>query len=209
MFKCSILDTLDDIPDKISDVILKDVDEANVHRLKYLPKHVTQLQLIGKLTHLEIPEGIHEIICCSMGLQTISVHDDVKYLYCSENCLSFLEIPKDMIVLYAPKNKLSKLKCKNDEELTQLVALDISHNLFTDFDLKLPQTMFDFNISGNPEHMRIKYLNFVIDEDDRLNCFGDYLDILGDGLLFDEYARVILGQRCFLGRTYINLKTMI
>ena len=207
MFSLSLNDNVSNIPEDVEKVCFKDVDESNVNKLYNLPKHIEEIELIGKLNHFDTPYGLNVVDCNNMGLQTIHISDDLKWLFCSCNEITEIELPDDIEMAVLSDNKLVKIKARS--QLTSLKCLDISNNMITDFDIKLPQTMEIFYMRGNPENMRIKYLNFVINDYDNLNCAGDFIDILGDGILLQEYARTILGQRCFLGRKYIDLKRMI
>lgn len=76
-------------------------------------------------------------------------------------------------------------------------------------DLDIPNTLKDFFVEGNP-NIRIKDMNLLFSDLELETLIdGDFNEVLADYVLYDEYMRSILAQRCYQGRKYIDIRDLI
>lgn len=193
-----------DIPDDVTEVSVINASDDNIIKLN-LPNTVTSLDIQGKLTNFVVPYHIEDLCCCSLGLKTIKLNDNLKFLACTNNDLETLDLPQNIISVWIARNKLTSLTCS--QPLKCLQFLDIQDNKFKNFDIVLPNTMRDFFIEGNPE-IRIRHIDFVFKCDENDDVYGlidgDYMYILGNGRLLSEFVRNKVAQHSYTGQKYID-----
>jgi Leucine-rich repeat (LRR) protein len=188
-------------PEEIS---LINATDSNINDFK-VPDSVRELEVQGSLTTYEVPDHIESMCCTGLGLQTIKLNENLQFLICSRNNLETIELPQGIISAWLDNNKLSSITAQ--EPLTSIENLDISYNNFKNFDLKLPNTMGNFFISGNP-NIRIRHIDFVFNCDAYDNVtsliHGDYQELLCNGRLLEEYIRHKVAQHSYTGQKYID-----
>ena len=186
------------------ELTLINATDSNIKTFK-VPGSVRELEVQGSLTTYEVPENIESMCCSSLGLQTIKLNKDLQFLICSNNNLETIELPQGIISAWLDCNKLMSITAP--EPLTSIETLDIRSNSFKNFDLKLPNTMWNFYIEGNPE-IRIRHIDFVFncDEYDNVTSLihGDYQELLCNGRLMEEYIRNKVAQHSYTGQKYID-----
>lgn len=197
------LNTPFDIPDDTKYLTVNNVTDHNIKSLS-IPCSVTHLEINGSLKSYRVPPRIENLEICDVGLNEIILSEDIRWLTCTNNNLTHIELNRDIECVELADNKLSVITAR--EPLTKIKLLDIQDNNMEKLDVKLPNTMQAFYMVGNPE-LKIKYMGFLLnDYNDVID--GDFVDILGNGLLYREYVRVKLGDKTYQGAKYVDIKSL-
>lgn len=179
-------------------------NDCNIKTFK-IPSSVIELEITGRLTEYEVPDHIESLCCSGLGLRTIKLNKNLKFLICSHNNLESIELPDGIISAWLDNNKLDSITAR--APLTSIETLDIRSNRFGNFDVRLPNTMGNFFMEGNPS-IRIRYIDFVFncDEEDNVMSliYGDYAELLCNGRLMEEFIRNRVAQHAHTGQKYID-----
>ena len=192
-----------DIPEDTEDLTIHNANDENISNLE-IPKSVTTLTITGLLKTYTIPPNITHLEIDDVGLESITLSEDIRWLICSGNKISHIELNKDIEFAHLSYNQLSTITAR--APLTNIKMLDIQNNNMKTLDIYLPTTMQMFFMSGNPG-LRIKYMEFLLDEYNNV-IDGDVMDVLGNGLLYDEYIRMRLGNKIYQGSKYIDIERL-
>lgn len=171
-----------------------------------IPSNIIDVCFEGHLTEYTIPEHVTQFYGCDLGLEKLTLNENLEWLHCMHNKLKTICLTPRLICADLDDNELETIT--TSAPLTAIRLLSIRNNNIKKFDVVLPHGMFEFNIAGNKD-IRIKYLDFIFncDENDHPMSLidGDYKWILGDGVLMHEYAFYRVAQYCHSGRKYIDL----
>ncbi len=185
------------------------VNEQNISKIPQLlsiSDKIDDIILRGKLDHLDIPILNCElnIDCSEMGLKTLYVPDNVIHLFCNDNQLEYLEVPHGIWGLGCENNNIKQIKFRGGDPYT-LGFLNMRNNKITNFDAKLPNTLWNLLIEGNP-NIKIKYLDAIIIG--RMYIIeGDFDEVLFENKLkYNEYLKLRLYDMCQNGFEYITLQ---
>lgn len=188
-------------PEELS---LTNATDDNIHSFS-VPASVRELEVIGSLTTYQVPENIESMCCSGLGLKTIKLNKRLQFLICSNNDLETIELPPGIVSAWVDCNRLTSITAP--EPLTCIETLDIRFNSFKNFDLRLPNTMGNFFIEGNP-NIRIRHIDFVFNCDSYDNVtsliYGDFRELLCGGRLLEEYIRDKVAQHSYTGQKYID-----
>jgi hypothetical protein len=190
------------IPEDTIELILVNVTQNAFDRF-IIPKHVRNLVMSGSLEYLQVPDHITCIVCNSMGIKKITLHDGIESIYCDGNDLETIDLPEHILAVHVSENKLKTITCRGT--LDRLFCLDASHNQIEDLDIRLPPYTMDYcYLTGNPD-IKIKHLGFLFSND---QIYTTIDNDFAKAKLNREYLRGRLWDLCKAGYTYIDLDSL-
>lgn len=165
------------------------------------------VKLIGKRESVIIPEGVLELELEDNGLKSIVLPNSLIKFESYENNINNIELPENIEIVQLASNNVEKITVR--KQLKKLHFLNIRDNKIKDIDFVIPSSIDYFYISGN-ENIKIKYLDFLFDDCNNIKPDTDFLESYKDGeLLYNDKTRTMVAQRAYLGRKYIDIKSVV
>ena len=171
-----------------------------------------ELALSGKLADIDIPTNpiITHIECISMEIETITVPDTLKNLFCGENKIKHLSLPSTLEMLIADDNCIEEIIFRDGDPL-ELMTFVVDNNQLKTFDYKLNVFKLNqFYIQGNPD-LKIKHFDFLfIDFYYNTHLRQDVDEVyFKRQLWYTEYLQARLHCLIRHGHTYITYDDLV
>lgn len=118
------------------------------------PSGMRELHIFGDyIDHLEVPEGVEIVICCRLGLKTITLPDSLEFLYCNDNFLKTVELPEKIMLVELEGNYLESVSFrKPPTDLMRLHLLKNDRLMVLDFEP--PKTLGDLRVTHWLKHSK-------------------------------------------------------